>query len=149
MWDGNKKLHNISRANQWMIDGGLQNTGQEILPRGAKISETRFRPQIILILMWTNDSVKHSFIELVRRLEFLRMWVAELSTVLRRICEEGRHALLFIHPYSCCLLWSIRQRPCDGLIPRPRSPTNCLRLRLWSETKRFTDVLCSKWVQQE
>jgi hypothetical protein len=31
-------------------------------------------------------------------------------------------------------LKSMRQRPCDGLIPRPRSPTNCLRWRNWSET---------------
>jgi hypothetical protein len=38
---------------------------------------------------------------------------------------------------------------CHGLIPCPRSPTDCLRLRNWSETKRFTDVLCSKWEQQE
>jgi hypothetical protein len=28
---------------------------------------------------------------------------------------------------------------------RPRSPTDCLRLRNWRETKYFTDALCSKW----
>jgi hypothetical protein len=28
-------------------------------------------------------------------------------------------------------------------------PTECLRLRNWSETKRFMDALCSKWEQQE
>jgi hypothetical protein len=43
----------------------------------------------------------------------------------------------------------VRLRPCDGLIPRPRSPTDCLRLRNWSEMKCFTDVVCSKWKQQE
>jgi hypothetical protein len=42
-----------------------------------------------------------------------------------------------------------RQRPCDRLIPRPKSPTECLKLRNLSETKRFTDALCSKWEQQE
>jgi hypothetical protein len=42
-----------------------------------------------------------------------------------------------------------RQRFCVGLIPRPRSPTDWLRLRNWSETKRFMDALCSKWEQQE
>jgi hypothetical protein len=47
--------------------------------------------------------------------------------------------------YSVCVSY----RPCDGLIPRPRSPTDCLRLRNWSETKRLTDVLCSKWEQQK
>jgi hypothetical protein len=39
--------------------------------------------------------------------------------------------------------------PCDGLIPRPRNPTDCLTLRNWSETKRFKGALCSKWEQQE
>jgi hypothetical protein len=33
--------------------------------------------------------------------------------------------------------------------PPPRSPTDCLRLGNWSETKRFTDALCSKWEQQK
>jgi hypothetical protein len=33
-------------------------------------------------------------------------------------------------------------------MPGPRSPTDCFRLRNWSETKRFTDALCSKWEQQ-
>jgi hypothetical protein len=37
-----------------------------------------------------------------------------------------------------------RQRPCDGPITRPRSPTDGLKLRNWSETKRFTDALWSK-----
>jgi hypothetical protein len=35
-----------------------------------------------------------------------------------------------------------RYWPCVGLIPRPRSPTDCLRLRNWSETKRL-------WEQHE
>jgi hypothetical protein len=38
----------------------------------------------------------------------------------------------------------VRKRPCDGVIPRSRSPTDCLRLRNWSETKRFTDALCNR-----
>jgi hypothetical protein len=38
----------------------------------------------------------------------------------------------------------VRWQPCDGLIPRLRSPTDCLRLRHWSETKSFTDALCSR-----
>jgi hypothetical protein len=33
--------------------------------------------------------------------------------------------------------------------PCPRSPTECLRLRNWSETTLFTDALCSKWENQE
>jgi hypothetical protein len=41
--------------------------------------------------------------------------------------------------YSVC----VRQRPTGGLIPRQRSPTDCLRLRNWNETKRFTNALCS------
>jgi hypothetical protein len=45
-----------------------------------------------------------------------------------------------------CLFWvCVRYRPCDGLITRPRSPTECLGLRNWSETKRFTYAPCSKW----
>jgi hypothetical protein len=44
----------------------------------------------------------------------------------------------------CFILCLCRQRPWDGLIPRPRSPTDCLGLRNCSETKRFTDALCSK-----
>jgi hypothetical protein len=47
--------------------------------------------------------------------------------------------------FRVCVRWL----PRDGLISRPRSPTDCLRLRNWSETKRFTDALCSKWEQQE
>jgi hypothetical protein len=43
----------------------------------------------------------------------------------------------------------VRSRPCDGLIPRPRSPTDCRRLRNRSETKRFTEALFSKWEQKE
>jgi hypothetical protein len=42
-----------------------------------------------------------------------------------------------------------RQRPCDRLIIRLKSPTNCLKLRNWSEMKRFTDALCCKWEQRE
>jgi hypothetical protein len=38
-----------------------------------------------------------------------------------------------------CRCW-----PYVGLIHRLRSPTGSLRLRNWSETKRFTDVLWSK-----
>jgi hypothetical protein len=51
--------------------------------------------------------------------------------------------------WICVYYVCVRQRPCDGLIPRPRSPTDCLRLRKWSETKRFTDALRSKLEQQE
>jgi hypothetical protein len=42
----------------------------------------------------------------------------------------------------------VRQRTCDGLILRPRSRTFCLRLRNWSETKHFTDILYPKWEQR-
>jgi hypothetical protein len=42
----------------------------------------------------------------------------------------------------CVVLF--RHRPCDWLIPRPRSPTDCLRIKKLSETKRFADALCSK-----
>jgi hypothetical protein len=51
--------------------------------------------------------------------------------------------------YSVFVLSCVGYRPCVGLIPRSRSPTGCLRLRNWSETKCFTDALCSKWEQQE
>jgi hypothetical protein len=48
--------------------------------------------------------------------------------------------------FILCLCCSVcRYRFCDELVPRPRSPTDYLRLRNWSETKRFTDALCSKW----
>jgi hypothetical protein len=43
----------------------------------------------------------------------------------------------------------VRSRLCDGLIPCPWSPTDCLGLRNWSETNRFMGALCSKWEQQE
>jgi hypothetical protein len=45
--------------------------------------------------------------------------------------------------YSVCVVLCM-YRPWDRLIPHPRSPTNCLRFRNWSETKCFTDALCSK-----
>jgi hypothetical protein len=45
-----------------------------------------------------------------------------------------------IHLFCVC----VRQRPCDGLVTRPRGFTEFHRLRNWSETKRFTDVLCFK-----
>jgi hypothetical protein len=35
------------------------------------------------------------------------------------------------------------------LIPHPRSPTDCHKLRNSSETKRFTNALCSKREQQK
>jgi hypothetical protein len=47
----------------------------------------------------------------------------------------------------CLFCVCVRQRPCNGLIPRPRSPTD--RLRNWSETKRFTDALFSKLERPE
>jgi hypothetical protein len=40
----------------------------------------------------------------------------------------------------CCSV--CRQKPCIGLIPRPKSPTDVLKLRNWSKTKIFRDVLC-------
>jgi hypothetical protein len=49
----------------------------------------------------------------------------------------------------CLFCVFLRWWPCDGLILRPRSPTDCLKLTHWSETKRFTDALCFKWEQQE
>jgi hypothetical protein len=55
----------------------------------------------------------------------------------------------FKHGCLCLFCVCVRNRPCDGLIPRPRSPTGCFRLRNWSGTKRFTDALCSKWEQQK
>jgi hypothetical protein len=36
-----------------------------------------------------------------------------------------------------------RYRSCDELITRPRSPTECPRLRNWSETESFMDAPCS------
>jgi hypothetical protein len=49
----------------------------------------------------------------------------------------------------CVCVVLCRSRPCVGQIPCSRSPTDCLRLRNWSEMKRFTDAICSKWAQQE
>jgi hypothetical protein len=43
----------------------------------------------------------------------------------------------------------VRQRPCDGLISHPRSPTYCLRLRNWSGTRCFMNALYFKWEQKE
>jgi hypothetical protein len=46
--------------------------------------------------------------------------------------------------YVCvCVRFSVfvyRYRPCDELITRPRSPTNCLRPRKPSETESFMEV---------
>jgi hypothetical protein len=56
------------------------------------------------------------------------------------------------HSRQVCLpafILCVGERPCEGLIPGTRSRTDSLRLRNWSETKRFTDALCSKWEQQE
>jgi hypothetical protein len=39
--------------------------------------------------------------------------------------------------------------PCVGLIPRPRSPTYCLRLINWSEMKRFTDRCMDGWIGRQ
>jgi hypothetical protein len=49
-----------------------------------------------------------------------------------------------------CVCVLCRLGPCIGLPPPPcpKSPTYCLRLRNWSETKRLTDGLCSKWEHQ-
>jgi hypothetical protein len=46
--------------------------------------------------------------------------------------------------YFMFVLSCVGMGPCEDLIPRPRGPTDCLRLRNWSETKRFTDALYSK-----
>jgi hypothetical protein len=54
-----------------------------------------------------------------------------------------------VYVYSVFVLPRVSWRPCDGLIPRLGSPTDCRRLWNWSEMKRFTDALCSKWEQQE
>jgi hypothetical protein len=40
--------------------------------------------------------------------------------------------------YVCVVL--CRYRSCDELITRPRSPTDCLRLRNWSGTESFMDA---------
>jgi hypothetical protein len=58
-------------------------------------------------------------------------------------------SLMFVYGYSVCVLSCVRYWPCDWLILRPRRPTDSLKARNLSETKRFTDVLCSKWEQQK
>jgi hypothetical protein len=58
--------------------------------------------------------------------------------------NNGTLGLLGAYWISACA-----RRPCDGLMPRPRSPTDCLKLRNWNKTKRFTDALCSNWEQQK
>jgi hypothetical protein len=52
---------------------------------------------------------------------------------------------VYMYVYSLFLL------PCvgfDELITRPRSPTDCPRLRNWSETKSFMDAPCSSGSQK-
>jgi hypothetical protein len=35
-------------------------------------------------------------------------------------------------------------RPCDGLISRPKSPINCLKIKKLKRNECFTDALCSR-----
>jgi hypothetical protein len=42
----------------------------------------------------------------------------------RRFESDSRHGCL-----SVFILYLYRQRPCDGLIPRPRNPTDCRRIK--------------------
>jgi hypothetical protein len=42
-----------------------------------------------------------------------------------------------------------RQRPCDGLISRPWSPTDCLRIKKLKRKELFTDALRSKEGEEE
>jgi hypothetical protein len=46
--------------------------------------------------------------------------------------------------FVCITFVLCKFQPWDWLISRPRSPTDCLRLRNWSETKSFRDALCSR-----
>jgi hypothetical protein len=52
---------------------------------------------------------------------------------------------------SCLRLFCVcvRQRPNDGLIPRPRRPTDCLRLRNCREMRISRMQYSPKWEQQE
>jgi hypothetical protein len=34
--------------------------------------------------------------------------------------------------YSVFVLFCVRQRPCDGLIPRPRNHTDCVKIKKYS-----------------
>jgi hypothetical protein len=45
----------------------------------------------------------------------------------------------------CVCVWEKALRRAD---PRPSSPTDCLKLRNWRETKGFTNALCSEREQQ-
>jgi hypothetical protein len=72
-------------------------------------------------------------------LRSLEHWYSGFESHSRHGCLR----LICVCGVMCSLL------PYDGLIPRPRSPTDCLGLRKRSQTKHFTDALCSKWEQQE
>jgi hypothetical protein len=61
--------------------------------------------------------------------------------------SQSRHGCLRL--FCVCVVLRVGSGLAKGLIPHPRSQTSCLRLRNWSERKRFTDALCSRWEQQE
>jgi hypothetical protein len=67
-----------------------------------------------------------------------------LRTLKHWVCWFESHSR---HGYLVCV-HSVFVLPCVGS-GLAMVLLTVLRLRIWSETKRFTDVLCSKWKQQE
>jgi hypothetical protein len=58
----------------------------------------------------------------------LRHEISSLARTLGSRIQISLKTRMFVYVYS---VFVCRQRPCDVLIPRSRSPTDCLRLRNW------------------
>jgi hypothetical protein len=56
---------------------------------------------------------------------------------------------MFFCVYSVFVLSCVGSGLATGWSPSKQSYRLSVRLKNWSETKRFTDALCSKWEQQE
>jgi hypothetical protein len=75
-----------------------------------------------------------------RRLRSLEHWDLGFESHLR-------HGWLSTFILCLCLpVYVAALRRADN---RPRSPTDCLRIKTLKWNERFTDALCSKWEQQE
>jgi hypothetical protein len=79
---------------------------------------------------WPRD-LRHELSSLARK---LRSWVRIPFEAWMSVCVDS----VFVLGSDLARGWSLVQ----WVLPN-------VRLRNWSETKRFTDALCSKWEQQE
>jgi hypothetical protein len=81
---------------------------------------------------------KYNWLNIVRRSQWPRGVMHEMSSPARTLGSWVRI------PLQAWMLFCIYSDP-----PSKESYQLSIRLRNWSETKRFTDALCCKWEQRE